>query len=174
MNLKMMSVLLLALLSVRVEAVNAAELMLDNFSFDIPGGVKVIDARNRSEMVFVYTEGRPAKIISIKKISDETKKMWGCDVADMMRAIFTGEMRIVSCSKKRVEWMKSTIVDGAEVEKGQIGEGGQYYIACKPSNNCAVFIYGKGIKGGYMILSNFLRAKEARSLVEGNGAKSER
>ena len=151
-----------------------AELMLDGFSLNIPDGVKVIDAINDGELVFVYTEIRPANIISIQKIEDETEKMWGCKMADMMHAIFSVGMRESPCSKKIVEWMRSTVVDGAEVQSGQTSNGGQYYIACKPSDNCAVFVYGGGIKGGYMILSNFLRVKEARSLVEGNGTKSER
>ncbi len=174
MKTKVISALLLVLLSFKLGIGGAAELMLDNFSLNIPDGIKVIDARDDGEMVFVYTEGRPADIISIKKISNETEKMWGCKVADMMRAVFSSGTRQVPCPKKRVEWMKSAIVDGAEVESGRIGNGGQYYIACKPSDNCAVFVYGGGIKGGYMILSNFLRVKEARSLVEGNGTKSER
>ena len=84
----------------------------------------------------------------------------------MMRVLFSDDRR-GACSKKRVKWMRSVIVNGAEVVGGFVGGNRKYDIACKPPTNCALFVYGGGREGGYMILSNFLQMQEAKGLVQG-------
>ena len=166
--------LLLAFSSIVSEPAISSELILDGLSLNIPGGIKVIDSRAGDEMAFVYSDSRPARIISIRKIDDETEKMWGCEAEKMMRALFSDDAQPTPCPPKRVAWMKSVIVDGAEIDNGQLEGGREYYIACKPSNNCTLFVYGGGRKGGYMVLSNFLQLQGAKELVIKNEPQKER